>query len=83
MSLPAPVVFALCHNASTHVCMCTHVPIDNIRTAQSPYILFQVESKGSLAHIITAKEEHFSQQMQLYVTIIITLKSNEQQKTFE
>lgn len=45
MSLPAPVVFALCHNASTLVCMCTHVPIDNIRTAQSPYTLFQVESK--------------------------------------
>lgn len=76
MSVPAPVVFALCHNASTHVCMCTHVLIDNTYTAQSPNILFQVKSKGFMAHIITAKKGHFSQQKQLYVTVTITLKSN-------
>lgn len=76
MSVPAPVVFALCHNASTHVCMCTHVLIDNTHTDQSPNILSQVKSKGFLAHIITAKEEYFSQQKQHYVTIAITLKSN-------
>lgn len=77
MSVPVPVVFALCHNASTYEYICMHVLKDNIHTAQSPNILFQVKSKGCLAHIITAKEEHFSQQKQLYVTITTSLKSNE------
>lgn len=77
MSVPAPVVCALFHNASAHVCMCMHVLTDSTHTAQSPNILFQVKPKGCLAHIITAKEEHFPQQKQLYVKITITLKSAE------
>lgn len=55
MYMRAPVVFELCHNANTHVCMCTYVLTDNTHTARSPNILFQVKSKGCLVHIITAE----------------------------
>lgn len=66
MYVRAPVVFALCHNANAHVCMCTYKLTDN--TDQSTIILFQVKSKGCLVHIITAKDEHFSTETALHNT---------------
>lgn len=80
MYVCVPVVFALCHSANTHACMCTCSHGTYIYTAQSPNILFQVKSKGCSVHITTAEEEHFSQLKQFYITITITSKSNELQK---